>query len=102
MSLFKRKKPVVGTYFGEPLYNDEPANYDSAVAYLEGLSIEDYAKVLKVAGICRQANEDCAAALGVPLEPTTFINPPEPAEPSDEPEFLTGDEKSKPKKIAVK
>ncbi len=96
MSLFRKHKSVLPPLLSEADF-DEVANYSSAVAYLEGLSIEEYAKVLKVVAICRKANEECAEALGEKLEPTTFINPP--AEPTDtpEPDFL--DELSdKPKK----
>lgn len=52
-------------------------NYESVLAYLEGLSDEEYDKVVSVATIYRDANKKAATALGVEHEPTTFINPPE-------------------------
>jgi hypothetical protein len=98
MGLFGNKKQSAPALFTEADF-DEVANYSSTVAYLEGLSIEEYAKVLKVVGIRRKAIEDCAAALGEKLEPTTFINPPEPEIAADEPDFLDhiAADKSKPK-----
>lgn len=106
MGLFGNKKKVTGTYFGEPLFEDDPVNYEQALAYLVGLSDEDYVKVMDVAGIHRKAYKDSQAVLGEPVEPTTFINPPEPTPAPGEvaaPDFLDdiAPEKPKPKKVEV-
>lgn len=97
MSLFGKKKEL------PPLMTEadfeDVASFSSAVAYLEGLSDEDYVKVLEVGGIRRKAIKDCAAVLGQPSEPTTYIDPPKPA---DEPNFLEDELKpNKPKSIKV-
>lgn len=103
MGLFGKEKKQLPDLITQADF-DEVANYSSTIAYLEGLSIEDYAKVLKVAGIRRKANEDCAEALGVPMMATTSINPPD-THADDEPDFLDmldDKPKSKGKKITVK
>lgn len=61
----------------------KPADFDSVTDYLTGLSVEDYTKLNKVVEIRRSAQRDCNAILGLPNEPTTFIDPA-----NDEPEFL--------------
>lgn len=83
---------------------DEPASYETALNYLIGLSAEEYTKVTQVAAIHRQANYEAAKVLGIDDEPTTFITPPEPEVPADEPNFLDDDELTKKpsKKIEVK
>lgn len=105
MGLFGNKKQPLPDLMTPADYEDV-ANYNSALSYLIGLSDDEYKKVINVADIHRKAYQDSAAVLGVANEPTTFINPPEPTEPEDEPNFLDdlADEKpkSKSKKIAVK
>lgn len=84
-----------------PADYDEVGNFSSSTAYLQGLSDDEYAKVLKVSEIRRQADKDCAIALDETLEPSTFIYPKEvePAPPS-EPNFLDDLEMDmKPKKV---
>lgn len=77
--------------------NNLAANYATGTAYLQGLSDDDYAKVLKVVDILRKANKDCADVLGIPQEPTTYITPPV------EPEYLDMLLDDKPvKKVPVK
>lgn len=100
MGLFRNRKPALQPLITEADF-DEVANYESALSYLIGLSGDDYTKVTQVAAIHRQAYYEAAKVLGIPDEPTTFINPPEPApEAEDEPEFIDLD--SKPgKKIKV-
>lgn len=89
MRLFGNKKQPLPELITEADY-DEVANYESALNYLVGLSGDDYTKVTQVAAIHRQANYEAAKVLGVDDAPTTFIYPPEPAEPTDEPDFLDG------------
>lgn len=101
MDFFKRKK-VLPPLFSEAEFA-EVATYEQAVAFLEGLGPDEYAKVIKVVEICRQAQNDCAEALGQPLMPSTFINPKPPVD-EDEPNFLDDmlDEKPKNKSKKIK
>ena len=55
---------------------DQPANYNTALDYLIGLSVDEYAKVVKVAEEYRKTNAVAAGILGVSNEPTTFIHEP--------------------------
>lgn len=87
MSLFGNKKRELPDLLTEADFADA-ASYESALNYLVGLSDEEYKQVIQVAEIHRKAFADSAAVLGTPNEPTTFINPPEPAEPADEPNFF--------------
>lgn len=74
MGLFKDKqKPLPALDL-----DDEPANYNTALEYLLGLSDKDYETITKVAAIHRQANKDAAEILGLPDDPVTFIHPPQP------------------------
>lgn len=72
----KKKRSVFDDPEGAVFPADPPTDYNNTVDYLVGLSSEDYDKVFKVANIYRTANIDAALALGVPNEPTTFINNP--------------------------
>lgn len=85
---------------------DEVANYESALAYLCGLSDQEYKQVIEISGIHRKALQDSANVLGQPFEATTFINTPEPEQPADEPNFLDDlvddKKKSKGRHIEVK
>lgn len=55
---------------------EQPANYNTALDYLIGLSVDEYAKVVKVAEEYRKTNAVAAGILGVANEPTTFIHEP--------------------------
>ncbi len=55
---------------------EQPANYNTALDYLIGLSTDEYAKVVKIAEEYRQTNAVAAGILGVSNEPTTFIHEP--------------------------
>lgn len=103
MGIFGKKKKVTGTYFGEPIFEDDPVSYEQVLGYLVGLSDDEYKQVTQVAEIHRKAYLDSQAVLGEPVEPSTFINPPVPETPTDEPNFLDDDElTNKPgKKIKV-
>lgn len=102
MGLFGKQRKVLPELLPPSEY-DEVANYNAAMAFLEGLSPQDYAKVLEVANIRRKALQDEAAALGVENEPTTYIILPidsikDPATAEkltkswlDEPDFLVDD-----------
>jgi hypothetical protein len=97
MSLFGNKKQPLPDLITESDFEDV-ANYNSALSFLVGLSDDDYKKVINVADIHRKAYQESAAVLGIANDPTTFINPPEPTAPADEPDFL--DEIAKPDKPA--
>lgn len=108
MGLFDRKKTEL-----PPLISEEElfpsVNFDSVLEWLLGLSAKEYAQVLQVAGIHRKAIEESATVLGKPNEPTTQIDDPRDSLQTQpqllidkEPNFLTDDEKPKPKKIKVK
>ena len=101
MSLFGNKKQPLPDLITEADFEDV-ANYNSALSFLVGLSDDDYKKVCSVADIHRKAYQESAAVLGTANEPTTFINPPEPAAPVDEPNFLDDLEHKPGKKITVK
>lgn len=105
MGLFGNNKKQPLPDLMTPADYEDVASYTSALNYLIGLSGDDYTKVTQIAAIHRQANYDSAQVLGEELEPTTFINPPEPeTEPLPEPNFLDDDEvvkKPKSKKIEV-
>ena len=85
-------------------------DYNSVVDWLTGLSQEDYDKVGRVVSIYRKAQGEAAEVLGVPNEPSTFINPPEPAaDPDDdiaiaflEDEAPTTSKPKKGRKVTVK
>lgn len=53
-------------------------DYNKVRDWLVGLSDEDYQTMQKVARIYRKSDKDAAKALGIDLEPTTFISDPEP------------------------
>jgi len=55
---------------------EQPANYNTALDYLIGLSADEYAKVVKIAEEYRKTNAVAAGILGTPNEPTTFIHEP--------------------------
>lgn len=102
MSLFRKPKKVL-----PPLISDEEMdaytgiNYSNVLEWLVGLSAQDYAKVLQVANIYREADQKAAGALGVANEPTTFIDPPEAAPADDFLDMLEDKPKSKTTKIKV-
>lgn len=73
MGFFDRKKHELPPLMDEA---DIIPPYNVVLEYLVGLSADDYEKVIKVAGIYRQADQDACDALGKPNEPTTFIEPP--------------------------
>lgn len=55
---------------------EQPANYSTALDYLIGLSVDEYAKVVRIAEEYRKTNAVAAGILGVKNEPTTFIHEP--------------------------
>lgn len=72
-----------------------PANYDTALDYLIGLSPDEYHQVLQVVAIHRQANYDSAKVLGEELKPTTFIDSKKPKLSETVTPFLDFDKKGK-------
>ncbi len=68
MGIFKKNKAVEVV--------EQPANYNTALDYLIGLSSDDYTKICHVAAIHRQADYEACQVLGVKCEPTTFIKQP--------------------------
>ena len=60
---------------------DQPANYNTALDYLIGLSAEDFAKVVKIAEAYRQTDYVAAGILGIENKPSTFIKKPVQKEP---------------------
>lgn len=68
MGIFKKNKAVEVV--------EQPANYNTALDYLIGLSADEYAKVVKVAEEYRRTNAVAAGILGTANEPTTFIHEP--------------------------
>lgn len=102
--LFRKPKKVLPALISDEEIDFSAAvNYDSVLDWLVGLSAQDYAKVLQVGNIYRNADQEAAAALGTANEPTTFIMPAE--QDSIDPAFLDIPEKkpaTKPKKIQVK
>lgn len=83
MGLFdKYKKPVqLPAILTE---QEEPVNYNSVLDYLVGLSSRDYDRMLKCAGIYREANVKVAKVLGVKDEPTVALQPPKATEEEQE------------------
>lgn len=71
-------KPGQPIWAIDPTIEDQAVNFNTVLEWLIGLGDDDYNKVVKVSGIHRKAYGDAADALGEPLDPTTFINPPEP------------------------
>lgn len=55
---------------------EQPANYATALDYLIGLSVDEYAKVVRIAEEYRKTNAVAAGILGVKNETTTFIHEP--------------------------
>lgn len=102
MDLFRRKKKVTGTLYGDPIFAEDPVNYDQVLEYLVGLSAEDYKIICETAAIYRQADATAAKIHGRKLEPTTFITPPEPKHDADAPNFLDDEPVKKPHQIKVK
>lgn len=109
MTLFGHKKRELPDLItDEELAEDQGVAYDCVIDYLNGLSEDDYSKVIKVAEIYRKATQDAADALGVENEPTTFINPPENTElvphdvnhklPGSDLDFLVDEPKTKSKR----
>lgn len=81
MGLLNRKKqaePLPPLWSEQELQELGQVDYNSVLEYLQGLSDKDYAALIKVAEIYRNANEKAAAALGIAVEPTTHIHPPVP------------------------
>lgn len=76
----RNKKRELPPLFSESELDDlSPAvNYNTVLDWLGGLSDKDYEAVIKVANIYRNAARDESAVLGTPIEPTSFIHPPEP------------------------
>ena len=56
---------------------DQPANYNTTLDYLVGLSVDEFAKVVKIAEAYRQTDAVAAGILGIKHEPTTFIGEPD-------------------------
>lgn len=56
---------------------EQPANYNTALDYLIGLSTEDFAKVVRIAEEYRKTDAVAAGILGIKHEPTTFIGEPD-------------------------
>lgn len=56
---------------------EKPADYESALEYLIGLSGDDYTKICQVAAIQRQANHEANVVLGRQDQPFTFIEKPQ-------------------------
>lgn len=82
MSLFgNNKKKELPPLLSEAELELEPAvNYNSVVEWLVGLPDEDLAKVTKVVDINRKAYAETCGVLGLEVEPSSFITPPEPEE----------------------
>lgn len=77
-----QRKPALLFDEDEQEFSEIKTGYNEALDYLVGLSDEDYAKVCKVAEIYRKANAEALEALDLPNEPTTFIQEPQPEEPT--------------------
>lgn len=71
------------------MLEDEPSDFDSALAFLRGLSNQDYRTICDVAQTYREADAKAEALLGSDNAPTTFIHPPEPKETGN---FLDDDD----------
>lgn len=81
MDLFKRnKKKPIGDLSPVLTKADDPVNYNSVLDYLVGLSKEDYAAMIKVTGIYRDANKKAADVLKVEDQPTSQLKPDEPTD----------------------
>lgn len=83
MGIFGKKRKELPPLMQASDFDIVPAqpDFDSVLEWLIGLSADDYAKVGKIADIHRKAYNDHCKVLGKPDEPTTFIEPPAPAEP---------------------
>ncbi len=78
MGLFNKNSKQLPELFTEDELADEAGvNYNTVLDWLTGLTDDDYTKVCNIAAIYRKANQDAAAALGIPNEPTSFILQPE-------------------------
>ena len=94
MGIFGNKKQSLPAFLDdEPIEQPEAVNYNSVVDWLTGLSVEDYAKVIKISEIYREANAKTCGVLGVENGPTTFITEPEPEVPEQtDPDKIVDDE----------
>lgn len=97
----RRKKQELPPLISDEELADECVNFNSVVAWLNGLSDAEFKKVINVVQIYRAGDVKVAKELEVENTPTTFINPPEP-EAQLEPDFISDllddDQAEKPKK----
>jgi hypothetical protein len=70
--LFKRNKKPTAL---QPI-QDQPANFNTALEYMTGLSSTEFAKLVKVAEVYRETDAVAAGLLGRENQPTTFIDEP--------------------------
>jgi hypothetical protein len=74
MSIFNRKKRVIGTYMGEPVKDESiGVDYEEVLSFLASVNQADFDKIIKVARIYRDADIAVAKVTGLKTEQVPSI-----------------------------